>query len=152
MAFRGHYEYTLDAKNRLTIPSKFRAALSDGVVLAKSLDTCVSIWPAAGWDEFTQRALKSRDPFSPEARQLQRYFHAGSFDSQIDASGRVMLPAPLLEHADLRKEVTVVGNFDSIEVWDRNAWQASERELDATVSDSAQRLACAGGGTIDSPS
>src|SRR5881397_1410092 len=85
LAFRGHYEYTLDTKNRLTIPAKFRAALSGGVVLAKSLDTCISIWTLAGWEEFTDRAIKPRDPFSIETRRLQRYFHAGSFDAQLDS-------------------------------------------------------------------
>jgi MraZ protein len=144
LAFRGHYEYTLDAKNRLTIPAKFRAPLSDGVVLAKSLDTCVSIWTPSGWEEFTEMALKSRDPFNTGARQLARYFHAGSFDSQLDAAGRIMLPQPLIKHAGLSKDVVVVGNFDSIEVWDRGTWQSYERELDASASETAQRLA--GGG------
>jgi MraZ protein len=144
LAFRGHYEYTLDAKHRLTIPAKFRAALSDGVILAKSLDACVSIWTKAGWEEFTQSAVKSRDPFHPEARQLQRYFHAGSFDAELDSAGRIMLPPPLIKHADLKKEVVVVGNYDALEVWNKKAWQAYETELDASASETAQRLA--GGG------
>jgi MraZ protein len=147
LAFRGHYEYTLDAKNRLTIPSKFRAALSVGVVLAKSLDPCVSIWTPTGWDEFTDRAIGPRDPFSSEARQLQRYFHAGSFDAQLDSAGRIMLPQPLIRHADLQKEVVVVGNYNAIEVWSRETWQAYERELDATASETAERLAGGGGMT-----
>jgi MraZ protein len=141
LAFRGHFEYSLDAKNRLTIPAKFRPALSGGVVLAKSLDPCVSIWPPAAWDEFTERAIRSRDPFSPEARKLQRFFHAGSFDAQLDSAGRIMIPPPLLRHANLRKEVVVVGNLGEIEVWDREAWSRYEEEADATAPESAQRLA-----------
>jgi MraZ protein len=147
LAFRGHYDYTLDAKNRLTIPAKFRAVLSNGVVLAKSLEPCVSIWTSASWDQFTERAIGSRDPFSPEARQLQRYFHAGSFDSQLDSAGRIMLPPPLIQHAGLRKEVVVVGNYNAIEVWNRETWRAYERELDATASETAERLA--GGGRMN---
>lgn len=141
MAFRGQYEHTLDAKNRLTIPSKFRAALSGGVVLAKSLDPCVTIWTPAGWDAYTERAIGSRDPFSREARQLQRYFHAGSFDAQLDSAGRIMLPQPLIEHARLRREVVVLGGGGSAEVWDRDAWRAHEGELDDKAPDLAQRLA-----------
>lgn len=147
LAFRGHYEYTLDAKNRLTIPAKFRAALSTGVVLAKSLETCISIWTPSGWEDFTDRAIKSRDPFNAEARQLQRYFHAGSFDAQLDSAGRIMLPTPLLRHAGLRKDVVVVGNYDTIEVWDRETWRTYERELDESASETAQRLA--GGGQMN---
>jgi MraZ protein len=144
LAFRGHYEYTLDAKNRLTIPPKFRAALSDGVILAKSLDACVSIWTPSGWEEFTEIAIQSRDPYSPDARQLQRYFHSSSFDAQLDSAGRIMLPPPLIKHAGLRKEVVLVGNYSSLEVWNRKAWHSYEKELDASASETAQRLA--GGG------
>jgi MraZ protein len=141
LAFRGHFEYSLDAKNRLTIPAKFRAALSGGVVLAKSLDPCVSVWPPDAWDEFTERAIRSRDPFSSEARKLQRYFHAGSFDAQLDAAGRIMIPTPLMRHAGLRKEVVVVGNLNEIEIWDREAWLSYQHQADATAAESAQRLA-----------
>jgi MraZ protein len=144
LAFRGHYEYTLDAKNRLTIPARFRAALSNGVVLAKSLDPCVSIWTPQGWEEFSEGAIKSRDPFDPDARQLGRYFHSSSFDSQLDAAGRIMIPAPLIKHADLEKDVVVVGNYDSLEVWSSKGWDAYERELDAGASETAKRLARGG--------
>jgi MraZ protein len=147
LAFRGHYEYSLDAKNRLTIPAKFRAVLSGGLVLAKALEPCVAIWTPQGWDQFTERAIGNRDPFSAEARHLQRYFHAGSFDAQLDSAGRVMLPPPLLRHAALRKEVSVIGNYDAIEVWDRDAWRRYEQELDESASETAQRLA--GGGRLN---
>jgi transcriptional regulator MraZ len=144
LAFRGHYEYTLDAKNRLTIPAKFRAALSDGVILAKSLDACVSIWTPAGWEEFTEIAIKSRDPYSMDARQLQRYFHSSSFEAQLDSAGRIMIPPPLIKHAGLRKEIVVVGNYDSLEVWNRKAWLSYEKELDASAAETAQRVAQGG--------
>lgn len=139
MAFRGHYEYTLDAKNRLTIPAKFRAALSDGVVLAKSLEACVGIWTPEGWERFSERAMGSRDPFDPRARLLGRYFHAGSYDSQLDAAGRIMLPPPLIEHADLQKELVVIGNGESIEVWAPEGWRLYTQDVD--IQDEAARLA-----------
>ena len=90
MAFRGHFEYTLDAKNRLTIPSKFRAALSDGVVLAKSLEPCVSVWTAEGWEQFTEQALGIARSVQPGGRAtFSATSHAGSFDAQLDAAGRI---------------------------------------------------------------
>jgi MraZ protein len=147
LAFRGHYEYSLDAKNRLTIPAKFRAVLSGGVVLAKALDPCIAVWTPEGWDEFTERAIKSRDPFSGEARKLQRYFHAGSFDAQLDSAGRIMLPPPLILHAALGKEVVVLGNYNCMEVWNRETWRDYEREADATALEMAERLV--GGGQVN---
>jgi MraZ protein len=139
LAFRGHYEYTLDAKNRLTIPAKFRAALSDGVVLAKSLEACVQIWTPEGWERFSERAMGSRDPFNASARLLERYFHAGSYDAQLDAAGRIMLPPPLIEHANLRKELVVIGNGESIEVWAPEGWRLYMENVD--IQDEAARLA-----------
>ena len=139
MAFRGHYEYTLDAKNRLTIPAKFRAPLSGGVVLAKSIEPCVGIWTEAGWEKFTERAMGSRDPFSSGARRLERYFHAGSYDAQLDSAGRIMLPPSLIEHAQLRKDLVVIGNGESIEVWDPKAWRGYVENVD--IQEEAERLA-----------
>lgn len=140
MAFRGHFEYTLDAKNRLTVPAKFRAALSDGIVLARALDPCAAIWTTEGWDQFTARSLVSRDPFDPDARTLQHFFNSSSFDAQLDASGRVMIPPPLLEYAGLKKDVVVVGNLDSIEVWSKQGWADYAKHLDASAEQAARRL------------
>jgi transcriptional regulator MraZ len=140
LAFLGQYEHTLDAKNRLTIPSRFRAALSDGVILARSLDPCIWIFTPDGWESFTSTWIRSRDPFDPEARKVERFFHGGSFDTQLDAAGRVMLPPLLIEHGALGKEVVVVGCDSRIEVWERGRLHERQQEDEPTVADSARRL------------
>jgi MraZ protein len=139
LAFLGQFEYTLDAKNRLTIPAKFRAALSDGVVLSKSLEACVQVWTPAGWERFSERAMGSRDLFDPAARLVERYFHSGSYDAQLDAAGRIMLPPALIEHANLRKELVVIGNGESIELWAPEGWRLYMGDVD--IQDQAARLA-----------
>jgi MraZ protein len=141
LAFLGQFEYTLDAKNRLTIPPKFRGALSDGVVLAKELDPCISIWPLTGWAQHTDQILGTRDRLDEDARDLQRLIHAGAFEGQLDAAGRIMLPHALIERVELRKDVTLIGNLDSIEVWDRELWARRQPELDEQASQIARRLA-----------
>ena len=146
MAFLGQYEYTLDAKNRLTIPPKFRGALSDGVVLARELEPCISIRPAQAWRHFTDQAIASRDPFSKEARDLKRYFSGYAFDGQLDAAGRVILPPPLIDYAGLGKEITVIGSLDSIEVWDRARWSEYAPRLSQEAPDLASRLSAGSGG------
>ena len=103
MAFRGTFEYTLDAKNRLTVPAKFRAALADGVVLAKGVEPCVAIWTPAAYEAQTAAALAGRNPLSPQARELARFFAANAIDTELDSAGRVMVPAFLLEHVVLLK-------------------------------------------------
>jgi MraZ protein len=139
LAFLGQYEHTLDAKNRLTIPARFRAALSDGVILSRSIDPCVSIYTPGGWDQFASQWLRTRDPFDQMARRVQRGLLAYSFDTALDAAGRIMLPPPLIEHAKLGKNVVVLGCDGWIEVWDRDRWRAYEQETD--VAEAAQSLA-----------
>src|SRR5215218_8683516 len=85
MAFRGTFDYSLDAKNRLTIPAKFRAALSEGVVLAKGIERCVQVWTPKAFDEYVTTALAGLNPLSEPARKLNRYFAANSLDTERGA-------------------------------------------------------------------
>src|SRR5215207_1590007 len=89
MNFRGTFDYSLDAKNRLTVPARFRAALSEGVVLAKGLERCVALWTPKAHDEYAQAALAGFHPLSPDAQKLKRFFAANSLDTDLDAAGRV---------------------------------------------------------------
>ena len=70
----------------------------------------------------------------PSARKLKRFFSANSLDTELDAAGRVMVPAFLLEHAGLGKEVVVTGAGDCLEVWDRGAWARLQRRARPTSS------------------
>ncbi len=85
MAFRGTFDYSLDAKNRLTIPAKFRASLSDGVVLAKGIERCVQVWTPSDFEAYTGSALQGVHPLSADARKLTRFFSANSLDTDLDA-------------------------------------------------------------------
>jgi MraZ protein len=135
MVFRGTFEYSLDAKNRLTVPARFRAVLSEGVVLAKGLERCVALWTPKGYDEYTQGSLAGFHPLSKEAQKLKRFFAANSLDTELDAAGRVGVPAFLLEHAGLSKEVVVTGSGDALEIWDRAVWSKYNAALASDVDD-----------------
>jgi MraZ protein len=144
LAFRGTFDYSLDAKNRLTVPARFRASLSDGVVLAKRVAGCVAMWRPDDYDAYMQAALERFHPMSPEAEQLERFFSANSHDTELDAAGRVMVPSFLLEHAELGKEVVVTGAGRCLEIWDRAAWQTYNTQLTQSVADITSRLGDAG--------
>ena len=140
MAFRGHFDYSLDAKNRLNVPAKFRAAFSSGVVLAKGLEPCVALWAPDTFERWTESFLSNLNPVSPERRKLTRYFAGSSFDVELDSAGRVTLNNALLEHAGIQKDVVVVGNLDHIEIWDRDRWNEDQQALNAEVSGIAESL------------
>ncbi|MDQ4049376.1 MAG: division/cell wall cluster transcriptional repressor MraZ [Actinomycetota bacterium] len=135
MAFRGHYEHSLDAKHRLSIPAKFRAAFSNGVVLAKEADACISVWTAEGHESTVERALAGKNPFRPEYKKLQRYFQGNAFDVDLDGSGRVTLPPTLLAHAGIEKDVLVVGVGGNLEVWSRERWDEEQQALEQGIGE-----------------
>ena len=140
MAFRGHFDYSLDAKNRLNVPAKFRAAFSSGVVLAKGLEPCVAVWAPDTFERWTESFLSNLNPVSPERRKLTRYFAGSSFDAELDSAGRVTLNNALLEHAGIQKEVVIVGNLDHLEIWDRDRWNEDQQALNAEVAGIAESL------------
>jgi MraZ protein len=137
----GEYEHTLDDKNRLTLPAKFRQAFEGGVVVSRGLDGCLFVFTRDGWDSFVASQLEGLSPFSKEARQMNRYMFAGAAETELDKQGRVMVPPSLLAYAALGKEVVVAGVRDHVEIWDRTAWGKQLEEVEGSVELVAERLA-----------
>jgi MraZ protein len=140
LAFRGHFEHSLDAKNRLSIPTRFRTAFSSGTVLAKTPEPCVAIWTPETNEAIIERALSGLNPMGAEYRKASRFFQGNSFEVDLDASGRVTLPSPLLTHAGIERDVVVVGVGDHLEVWARQRWQEEQQALDAEIGEVTERL------------
>jgi MraZ protein len=142
LAFRGTFDHTLDAKNRLTVPARYRGALSDGAVLAMTIDQspCVGVWRPDEYDSYTVRALADLPPLSPQLNELQRFFYGSSADTELDAAGRIMVPAFLATHAGLAKDVVVVGAGDRLELWDRARWAEHQPALLGGVAEITARI------------
>jgi MraZ protein len=137
----GEYDHSLDDKNRLTLPAKFRQSFSDGVVLARGMDGCLAVYTREGWETFVESRLAVLDPLSKESRQMSRFMFAGASETELDKQGRVMVPAPLVEHAGLDREVVVAGVRDHLEIWDRVAWREQLKEVEGSAELVAERLA-----------
>jgi MraZ protein len=136
----GEHEHTLDEKNRLTLPAKLRAAFEDGVVVTRGLDGCLDAYPRAEWEALVSR-IRDLDSLAGDARKLRRHFFSGATQGELDRQGRIVLPAALLEHAGLGRDVTVAGVHDHIEIWDRARWRAQVQEVEGSAEDVAERLA-----------
>ena len=137
----GEYEHTIDDKNRLTLPAKFRGDFARGIVITRGLDGCLYAYRRADWDRLVESRLAALDPLSQEARRLQRFFYAGAAEAELDRQGRVMLPAALIEHARLGREVVVAGVRDHLEIWDRELWRREMAAVEGSAEDVAERLA-----------
>ncbi len=139
----GEYEHALDDKNRVTLPARFRQAFADGVFVARGIDPCLLVYPPDGWNRFVEERMAGLNPFSREARQMSRFLFAGATETELDKQGRIMLPAPLLEHAKLNRDVIVAGVRDHLELWDPAAWRKELDDVEGSANLVAERLATA---------
>jgi MraZ protein len=140
--FRGTFDHTLDAKNRLTVPVRYRAELAGGAVLAMPVDQkpCVQVWRPEEYEVYTQRALAELPPLSERLTEMERFLYANSRDAELDAAGRVMVPNHLSERAGLQKEVVVVGVGDRLELWSKAGWNEHQSTLLTGVAEITARV------------
>ena len=139
--FLGEYEHTIDDKNRLTLPARFRDSFAGGVVLTRGLDECLDVYARGDWDALVDARLAPLDPFSKEARDLKRFFFSAASDAELDKQGRVLVPPALIRHGRLGREVVVAGVHDHLEIWDRAAWNDNVTKVEGSADDVAERLA-----------
>jgi MraZ protein len=137
----GEYEHTLDDKNRLTLPAKFRNSFPEGLVVTRGMDGCLYLYGRPDWDRLVESRLGVLDPMSRDDRMIQRYFFSSAAEAAPDKQGRIMIPAALARHAGLQRDVVVAGVFDHLEIWDRDAWRAQLKDVEGRAEDVAERLA-----------
>jgi MraZ protein len=142
--FLGEYEHTLDDKNRLTLPARFREAFAGGCIVTRGMDGCLVVYTRDGWERFVAVRLEGLDPFSREARQMIRFLFAGAAEAEPDRQGRIMLPPALTKHARLTREVVVAGVRDHVEIWDRATWRMHLEDVEGSADLVAERLAAKG--------
>jgi MraZ protein len=136
----GEFEHTIDEKNRLTLPSKFRQAFADGVVVTRGMDGCLYVWTPPDFQRLVGE-LRERDPLSRETRVMNRFFFSGALEAELDRQGRINLPSALISSAQLTREVVVAGVYDHVEIWDRASWREHMKEIEGSAEHVAERLA-----------
>ena len=121
----GTHSYTLDPKGRISLPARFRDVLSDGAVLTLGQDGCLFCFPRAEWES---RATEVRNlPLSDaESRAYARLFFGKAERLDLDSQGRLLVPQRLRTEVGITKEAVVVGVFDRMEIWDREAYERYE--------------------------
>ena len=119
----GQYNYNLDPKKRLTIPTKFRGDLSDGAILTKGVDGCLFLYPKKQWEELAEKI--STQPYITQSnvRSISREIIAQAIDVGLDSLGRILIPDYLKEHAKLERKTVIVGLYNRAEIWDEEEWK-----------------------------
>jgi MraZ protein len=130
--FLGEYEHTIDAKGRMAVPAKFRTQMDRGAVISKGMGTCLSVYTMSRWEEKSNELVAGMS--SDELRDFERRIYPSASEVELDAQGRIVIPARLRTYAKLGTEVTVAGVRDHFEIWDRVAWQTYQERLDSEGS------------------
>ncbi|AUF83472.1 transcriptional regulator MraZ [Mesoplasma syrphidae] len=123
----GTYEHNLDDKLRLTIPSKLRNKLGNTVYVSKGFEGSLELRSIEEFTIWSQQVL-SYPNMNSEARMLSRTIFANSAEVEIDSSGRIKIPANLLQLANISKDVYILGLGTKAEIWDRTEFDSYENE------------------------
>jgi MraZ protein len=137
--FIGEYQHNIDPKKRLSLPSKFRGELGKKVVVTRGLDKCLFVYPMKVWEEIAGK-LGTMPVGESTTRSFIRLMLAGATDVEIDGQGRVLIPDYLKSYAGLRKNVTVAGLYNRLEIWDETKWGSYKEKAEKNTDEIAEQL------------
>ncbi len=142
--FLGEHQHVIDEKGRIFIPASLREELGERFVLAKGFDHCLFLYPALEWEHLGEKLREL--PFTKaDVRSFVRLFFASASVGETDRQGRVLVQPGLRRHASLEKEVTVIGVYNRVEIWDRRIWEEYSQGAAASFEDVAERIMGPGG-------
>jgi MraZ protein len=138
--FAGTYYHTIDEKNRLVIPVKFREFIGSDdskgffiTINAVGTERCIYLFTPTGWKKFIER-IQHRETTFLNMQNYLRIFTANSEFVALDKQSRIVLPQKILDFAGIKKEVVLVGVFNRIEVWNKDEWHAKSETLSKEFS------------------
>lgn len=137
--FIGEYRHNLDAKGRITIPAKFRELLEDKVIISKGFDGCLNIYTLPQW-RLLLEGLNKLPNTKRESRKYKHMVTSKAAECEIDNQGRILLPNPLIQEAQISKECVLVGVADHAEIWAKERWEAYYEEASESFEDIAEQL------------
>lgn len=141
--FLGQFQHTLDIKNRISIPKRFRDQLAPNAVLTAGLDGCLFLYPQVEWEALS-RQMKDLPLTGVDARSFSRYLFSAAAEVSFDQLGRIVIPDYLIDHAKLRKKLIVIGVLNRVEIWSAPRWEAFNKNIAARSEEIAEKLSGTG--------
>lgn len=125
---RGEFKSTLDAKGRMNFPVKLREELGTSFVISKTIgEKCIKVYSNEDWESLVESIRKM-----PQVKTagIQRFLFGSAFEVEPDKQGRVLIPSPLREYAELQTDIVIVGLEGRAEIWDKQRWDSFNGSLD----------------------
>ncbi len=127
----GEYRHTVDAKNRLFIPSKHREELGTSFIIVKDVrGPRLKVFSKQSWEAYLEPIKRQERKIS---EQLLRFLHSTAIYAEPDSQGRVVLTPALLTYAGITKEAVVVGCADYAEIWAADKYDAEMKTVDPDI-------------------
>ncbi|MBU6390556.1 division/cell wall cluster transcriptional repressor MraZ [Patescibacteria group bacterium] len=135
----GEYKHTIDDKNRLSLPAKFRQEMGKKMILTKGLDKCVAIFTEKEWKKIAEK-LSDGSMLAADNRSFNRFMFSGALEATVDSLGRVLVPDFLKEWAGLKTKVSVIGVQSRVEIWNEETWTAHKAAVESQADALAEKL------------
>lgn len=139
----GEYIHTIDEKNRMSMPVRFRKVLGKKVVVTPGLDNCLFVFSIAEWQKVSQKLSdtnKSLSFLSADRRAFNRLMFGRATEVEVDRIGRILLPEFLKERIGLKNSAAVIGVEDRVEIWNDKTWREFELRVEREQDKLAERV------------
>ncbi|MEK7567811.1 MAG: division/cell wall cluster transcriptional repressor MraZ [Patescibacteria group bacterium] len=135
----GEYTHTVDAKNRISLPAKFRKELGNRVVVTNGLDSCLFIFSLKTWSIFSGE-LGKLSLVQGDKRKFTRFMLGGASEVEVDSIGRILIPDFLKEFAKLKNKVVLAGVHTRVEIWSEKNWTDYKKGVEKDIDVLAEKL------------
>ncbi len=135
----GEYTHTVDEKNRISLPSKFRKEVGKKVVITHGLDNCLFLYPLKEWEKISQK-LSELGMGQADTRGFNRFMLAGAVEADVDTIGRILIPDFLKDFADLKNKVVFTGVHNRVEIWNEKNWKEYKSKIEKQADMMAEKL------------
>ncbi len=141
--FYGEYQHSLDNKDRVIIPAKFREIFKENYVekffITRGLDQCLFVFTEESW-RAQEKKFRDLSFTKGEARKFNRLFFSGAGEVICDKQGRILIPSYLKSYADINEDVVIIGVSDRIEIWSKEKWNEFFEQNKGNFEDLAEKL------------
>lgn len=135
----GEYTHTVDEKNRISLPSKFRKEVGKKIVITHGLDNCLFLYPLKEWEKISQK-LSELGMGQADTRGFNRFMLAGAVEADVDTIGRILIPDFLKDFADLKNKVVFTGVHNRVEIWNEKNWKEYKSKIEKQADMMAEKL------------
>lgn len=139
----GEYIHTIDEKNRISLPSKFRKEMGKKVIITPGLDQCLFIFTIKEWAKVSKRlsdAEKDLSFLKSDQRSFNRFMFGRAAEVEVDSIGRILIPTFLKERIKVKDSAVFVGVEDRVEVWNEKDWNLYKDKVEKEADQLAEKL------------